>query len=153
VPGPRSLPCSLVGFWYPKTADLLYKFSVRLPDLLYFRLTFGAKILIFRCGGQNFRFWALSQPFSPSARIFQRLFESCSSILSLQNQSHLGLMRMLCQKGSRAPQDLLYSSRTLLVSSLFYSIKWPEVGPFWDIDLLYGRPFIKVVTGGLACHR
>jgi hypothetical protein len=71
--GPRSLPCSLVGFWRWKTAALLYKFPVQPPDLLYFGLTFSAKIPIFRCGGQKFRFWTLSQPFAPSTRIFQRL--------------------------------------------------------------------------------
>jgi hypothetical protein len=38
------------------------------------------------------------------------------------------------------------------VSGLFYSIKWPEIGPFWGVDLLYRRPSDKVVTGGLvAC--
>jgi hypothetical protein len=53
--------------------DLLYKFSVQPPDLLCFWLTFGAKIPIFRCGGQKFGFWTLSQPFAPTTRIFQRL--------------------------------------------------------------------------------
>jgi hypothetical protein len=38
----------------------------------------------------------------------------------------------------------------LVFSSLFYSIKWPEIGPFWGVDLLYRRPPGEVVTGGLA---
>jgi hypothetical protein len=150
VLGPRSLPCSLVGFWRPKMADLLYKFPAQPPDLLYFELTFGATIPIFRCGGPKFSLLGSFSNIYTLYLHFPTTLESFSSILGLQNQSHLDLMSMLCQKKSRAPRDLLYSSRTLVFSSLFYSIKWPEIGPFWGVDLLYRRPPGKVVTGGLV---
>jgi hypothetical protein len=34
---------------------------------------------------------------------------------------------------------MLQVQDALLVSSLFYSIKWPDVGPFWGVDLLSDR--------------
>ena len=110
-PGPRSLLCSLVGFWRPKMADLLYKFPVQPPDLLYFGLTFGAKIPIFRCEGPKF------SPLGSFSNIytlylhFPTTLESFSSILGLQNQSHLCLMWMLCQKKiSRSARFTLFQS-------------------------------------------
>jgi hypothetical protein len=147
--GPRSLPCSLVGFWRPKTADLLYKFSVQLPDLLYFGLTFGAKIPIFRCGGPKFSLLNhlhLLLAFSNDPRVLQPDSRSTESISPWPYED------ALLKKKSRAPRDLLYSSRTLLYSTLFYSIKRPEIGPFWDVDVLYCRPSGRIVTGGLTAH-
>jgi hypothetical protein len=55
----------------------------------------------------------------------------------------------LFQKISRAGRDLLYFSTDPRHFQPVLLYKWPEVGVM-AIDLLYGRPSAKVVTGGLS---
>jgi hypothetical protein len=109
--GPRSLPCSLVGFWRPKKADLLYKFPVQPPDLLYFGPTFGPKFPFSAVGGPKVSLLDSFSTISTLYSHFPTTLESFSSILGLRNESHLGLMWMLCQKRiSRSARFTLFQS-------------------------------------------